>query len=71
MMAMTRRESPAKAYLHPARKQRLERIVEATSRRQTMSSLLDESAEIALEVLEKKYGTFKKPTRNTPGSNAA
>lgn len=60
--------APVKGYIHPMRKRRLERIVEATSRRQTMSKLIDELAEIALDTLEKKYGTFKEPTNEPHGS---
>ena len=60
--------APAKAYIQPERKARLDRIVEATSRRQTISKLIDEAVEMVLPDLEEKYGTtFPKPTQGAPG----
>ena len=47
--------SPVSAYLQPASKRRLDRIVKATSHRMTLSKLLDELAELGLPALERKY----------------
>lgn len=60
--------APAKAYIQPDRKARLDRIVEATSHRMTISKLMDEAVEMVLPQLEQKYGTtFSKPTQDAPG----
>lgn len=62
--------SPAKAYIKPERKRRLDRIVEATSRRMTISKLIDELAEMGLPTLEKKYGVFNAPTQSPTAPRA-
>lgn len=53
-------------YTSKERKARLNRIVEATSRRMTVSKLIDEAVEMVLPRLEAKYGVLEEPTHEAP-----
>lgn len=63
-------QTPISAYVPMARKRRLDRIVEATSRRMTISKLTDEAIEMMLPMLEEKYLGKRGPDQNATNDPA-